>query len=73
LFGGGADDVVYPGATLAVTTIDPPLTIEEQRPEFQDITIEYEIYAENLVSIKSQVTITAVELAQQFSALVPTL
>jgi hypothetical protein len=67
VFGGGADDVIYPDSTLEVTALDPKLEVAENAPNFQSRILQYELYAENMLPVRSELVIDESMLQACFS------
>lgn len=65
VFGGGADDVIYPGVFHAVTKLQT-INISERSPSVSDVTISYEIYAEDMPSLRNSLTVPGAEIIERF-------
>jgi hypothetical protein len=71
LYGGGADDVIHPGAQLHVTIIkhylrhDPKQTILG----YPDLNVEYEIHAEDMMPVRATLHVDGDELLKRVTEL----
>lgn len=64
LFGGG-DTVVYPGTVLEVTTLQDEIKVQESAPECPNFMLEYELHAEDMVSVKDELQIKGSEVIEK--------
>jgi len=68
LFGGGADDVIYPGTVLQITALEPQCEKIEVLSHFDDLQFEYTLYADGLPARTSTILIRGEELKARFDA-----
>lgn len=66
IFGGGADDVIYPDSTLEITALNPKYEVAEDAPEFQPRVLQYELYAESMMPVRDKITIDSATLKERF-------
>jgi hypothetical protein len=64
LFGRG-DIVVYPGTVLEVTTLCEEIQVNESAPTYPDLSVEYELYADDMVSVRGEVQIKGTDVVEQ--------
>jgi hypothetical protein len=69
LYGGGVNDVVYPGSKLEVVSIPPPYPQNEANPIFPEIRLDFELYSENTDVAKGTKIITPTELGNRLREL----
>lgn len=62
LYGGGADHVIYPGSALEVTMIEVGLVRRGSNLVTPETAIEYELYAEEMTTIKGTLKLTEHEI-----------
>lgn len=65
LFGGGSDDVVYPGVVLQVTALRRELVIREDDPHCVDVSIDYEVYAEDMPFVKDTAVLRGADIIEK--------
>ena len=66
VFGGGADDVIYPDSTLEITALNPKHEVAEYAPEFQPRVLKYELYAEGMMPIRDVITLDSATFKERF-------
>jgi hypothetical protein len=71
IFGGGADDVVYPDSILEITALMPTLLVAEDSLNFDTRILRYELYAENMLPVRSELTIDQGMLRECFLKIQP--
>lgn len=64
LFGGG-DAVVYPGTVLEVTTLSEEIQVKESAPTYPDLLVEYELYADDMASVRGEVLVKGTEVVEK--------
>ncbi len=62
LYGGGADDVIHTQASLEVTMIEVNVATKDNRVVVTQPPIDYELYAEDMATIKGKLDFTGHEL-----------
>jgi hypothetical protein len=67
VFGGGADDVIYPDSTLEITALNPEHEVAEHAPEFHPRVLKYELYAEGMMPIRDVITIDSAAFKERFA------
>jgi hypothetical protein len=69
LFAGGADDVVYPGASIDVATVAHEFpTPPSLDARWNDLTLDYEIFAEQMETVKNSLKVPGEELKTGFDS-----
>ncbi len=66
LFGGGADDVIYPDSVLEISALDPIESIKESAPTFMPRIFDYEVYADEMPPFRGALEIDEVTLKKKF-------
>lgn len=66
LFGGGADDVIYPDSVVEISVLDPIENISESSPAFTARTLEYELYADEMPPVRGVLTVDESMLKKRF-------
>jgi hypothetical protein len=66
LFGGGADDVIYPDSILEISALDPIENVSEGMPIFMARKLEYELYADEMPPVRGVLAIDEVMLKKRF-------
>jgi len=66
LFGGGADDVIYPDSVLEISVLDPIENISESMSTFQCRTLDYELYADEMPPVRGVLIIDEIMLKKKF-------
>ncbi len=66
LFGGGADDVIYPDSVIEISALDPIENISESTPKFKGRTLDYELYADEMPPVRGVLTIDEIMLKKRF-------
>jgi hypothetical protein len=66
LFGGGADDVIYPDSVIEISALDPVENISESAPTFIARALNYELYADEMPPLRGVLTIDETMLKKRF-------
>lgn len=68
LFGGGADHVIYPAASLEVTAFVNQFEADSPQVPWPDVKLTYELYADEMMPVKGEIVVAGATLRNEWGS-----